>query len=224
MSTVYQNRYRRVRKLIQECGSSSAFADRTGLARQQVTHIASDRPVKQIGDRLARKIESAMGLPVGALDASEEDEAAKDQANPFSVEVPLLNVTAGMGANAQTPWSEEVVHRATISKEWLRQNTTATAYNRLAIVTGRGDSMRPTISHGDTLLVDTSSTAIKQDAIYVLSRDGDIYIKRVARNIDGTYDIISDNPAYEKRTIKDPLKEGLLILGRVLCVWKPDKV
>lgn len=218
MSTVYQNRYRAVRQLVEECGGPSRFADRTGLARQQVTHIASANPVKQIGDKLARRIEAAMGLPIGVLDGLESGD--KPDISQHSVEVPLLNVTAGMGAGAQIPWDEEVIHRALISKEWLRHHTTATTFSRLALVTGRGDSMRPTFNHGDTLLIDTSATAIKQDAIYVLSRSGELYIKRVSRNIDGTFDIISDNPVYAPRTIADPAKDGLLILGRVLCVWR----
>lgn len=219
--TVYQNRYARMRDIISRHGGQSKIAEMLGMSKQQVSHVASENPVRNIGDRLARKVEMTLGLPIGIMDQPLGVKAV--DMDEFSVSVPLLNVTASMGAGALIPWSEEVVHSIRISKDYLRTNTRASSFENLAIVTAKGDSMAPSFKDGDIVLVDTSITQLKIDAIYVLARGDELFIKRVQRNIDGTFIIKSDNPAYEPQRVEDPIKAGLLVHGRVLLAWNAVK-
>lgn len=162
------------------------------------------------------------GLPIGHID--QPLGIVTLDMDEISVVVPLLNVTASMGAGAVIPWTEEAVFNMRISKHWLRHNTQATSFDRLAIITAHGDSMEPTFMDGSILLVDTAITNLKLDAIYVLARDSELFIKRVQRNIDGSFIIKSDNPQYEPQRIEDPFKAGLLVQGRVLITLNVKKL
>lgn len=44
------------------------------------------------------------------------------------------------------------------------------------------------------------------------------------RNLDGSFDVISDNPAYKVQVLHDPLKAGVLVLGRVLLAMNMRKL
>lgn len=220
--TVYQNRYAHLRDLIERHGGQSAVAEKLGVSRQQLSHIGAENPVRNIGDRQARKIEMTFGLPIGHID--QPLGIVTVDMDEISVVVPLLNVTASMGAGAVIPWTEEAVYTMRISKQWLRHNTQATSFDRLAIITAHGDSMEPTFSDGSILLVDTAITNLKIDAIYVLSRENELFIKRVQRNLNGSFIIKSDNPQYEPQRIEDPFKAGLLVQGRVLLTLNVKKL
>src|SRR3546814_16226882 len=69
-------------------------------------------------------------------------------------------------------------------------------------IRGTGDSMFPTLSDGDEILVDASDAAGRlRDGIYVLRVDGAIMVKRLAVNPAGhDFTVTSDNPAYPPRT------------------------
>lgn len=222
MSSVYQNRRAFLLKLIEQHGSQARLAEKIGISAQQMGHIGGKNPVRNIGEDMARRIESACGLPLGIMDQGPGVDVSKVQKD--SIEVPLLNVTVSAGAGVPVPWEEEVVHKILLSKHWVRQHTSASSFNTLAVVTARGDSMSPTFNDGDILLVDASISSIKLDAIYVLSRDGELFVKRIQRNVDGTVEIISDNPSYRPQRIEDPGKSGLLVLGRVLVAWSSKKL
>lgn len=66
--TVYQNRYAHLRDLIERHGGQSAVAEKLGVSRQQLSHVGAEKPIRNIGDKQARKIEMTFGLPIGHID------------------------------------------------------------------------------------------------------------------------------------------------------------
>lgn len=92
----------------------------------------------------------------------------------------------------------------------------------LAFIRVQGDSMAPTLDHGDDILVDESDRADRlRDGIYVLRRDETLMVKRIAVSPMGRSVVVqSDNPAYPDWPDCD-LAE-LEILGRV--IWAGRKV
>ena len=77
--------------------------------------------------------------------------------------------------------------------------------------------MRPTITEGDVLLIDTSIRRVRDSAIYVLRLDGVLLVKRLRLRVDGSVDVISDNPAYQPELLTASDVDRLSIAGRV--VW-----
>ncbi len=213
-NSVYQNRYEHLRDIIERQGGQSAVATKLEVSKQYINLIGSEKASKTIGNAMARKIETVFGMPIGSID--QQLGSKRIEVEEHSVNVPLLNAVVSMGSGAATQWEEETVQNIRFSKRWLRHNTEASSFQALAIVTARGDSMTPTFEDGAILLIDTSVTQLKIDTVYVLLREDELFVKRIQRNIDGSFDIISDNPAYRVQTIKNPAEAGLLVLGRVV--------
>ncbi len=102
-----------------------------------------------------------------------------------------------------------------LPSRFLRDGLRARPQDIVAIMT-RGDSMAPTISHGDVVFVDTRHTRISPPGLYAI-RDiyGEIIIKRLDVRRDGeniVAIITSDNPREPRR--EEPLSE-IGVVGRV---------
>lgn len=141
-----------------------------------------------------------------------------------SVVIPVFDVEASMGCGALMPAHDEVVERMTVTGAWLRRNVNASSPNNLALITGYGDSMEGTFSDGDLLLVDRGVNKIKVDAVYVLSLNDELYIKRLQRRPDGSVLMISDNKKYEPYVIENGERNKFQVLGRVLLAWNSKKL
>lgn len=136
------------------------------------------------------------------------------------VDVPVMNAAGSMGGGLLAPEHDAIVDHMRLATEWIRRNLTAVSRPaNLAVLTAYGDSMTPTFNSGDMLLVDTGVADLKLDAVYVLDRDGELFIKRVQRRMDGALVIRSDNPLYESFVMQESELARLRVLGRVVWAW-----
>jgi hypothetical protein len=90
MMDINEIRHRNVRTLVRRieeaegrsgdrAGGMTMLAAKLGKSSGQVAHFASDKPIKRIGDQIAREIEAAMGLERGWMDwLQDECESAPD--------------------------------------------------------------------------------------------------------------------------------------------------
>lgn len=76
-------------------------------------------------------------------------------------------------------------------KDWLRQ--VATAAHNIVLMMVEGESMTPTISDGDTVMIDMGRTRIKSGSIFAIGIEDTIIIKRLEYLVNGRIRIISDN-------------------------------
>ena len=65
------------------------------------------------------------------------------------------------------------------------------------IVCVKDDSMSPTFSRGDRILVDTRQTDIRPNKVYLLSIAGQIKIQRLIPRLNGDVLVKYDNPEYQ---------------------------
>lgn len=91
----------------------------------------------------------------------------------------------------------------------------------LKVITGWGQSMTPTIKHGDPCLVDISIKEFIGDGIYYFSYGGFQYIKRLQMKGKDKFKMISDN---RKHKAEDIVIEETYIQARVLFVWNGNLV
>lgn len=131
------------------------------------------------------------------------------------VHVPRYNVTASAGGGAMIH-SEQVVDHLAFRADWVR-NALGVAVASLVLINVDGDSMEPTLSGGDLILVNRNVEGIGDNAVYVLRYDGKLVVKRIQRMHDGSVIIKSDNAVYGPETIKGDLVSSLDVVGRV--VW-----
>ena len=136
------------------------------------------------------------------------------------VPVPRLDIGASAGAGA---FAGEEVPRSHLGfdEKWLRQLSRGPA-SRLSMISVNGDSMAPTLSDGDDILVDQSDAGeALRDGIYVLRLEELLMVKRIALSpARGRVTIKSDNPAYPSW---DDVDLGEIhIIGRV--VWAGRRI
>lgn len=148
---------------------------------------------------------NAMWLATGDPDLAPKETAAMTAlANPIedTVRFKLLTATLGMGPGvpAEINHDEQVCEIET-TRQWVNARLSkATSMANIRIVTGLGDSMKPTIGDGDAVFVDTGTTRADVDAVYALEHNGELFLKRVQRLPGGRIKLISDN-----RSVYDPV-------------------
>jgi phage repressor protein C with HTH and peptisase S24 domain len=106
-------------------------------------------------------------------------------------------------------------------ERWLKA-LTSTPSAKLSIIRVEGDSMSPTLSAGDDILVDLGDAADRlRDGIYVLRIDDSVVVKRIALNPVGRrVTVQSDNPSYPDWP--DCSIDEINCIGRV--IWSGRKV
>lgn len=147
----------------------------------------------------------------GAMLAGERDPAL----NAEYVFIPRYEVRASAG-DGQPVLSEDVNGFLAFRQDWIRHRLRRTP-NNLAVIEAYGDSMHPTISDGDVMLVDMAENHVRGSAIYVLLAGNDAVVKRVELRLDGSLLVKSDNPAYEPIILPRDDADELRVIGKV--VW-----
>lgn len=140
------------------------------------------------------------------------------------VHIPVLDVQGSQGDGREVPDHEMVASQISVRESWLRRNLAFSAPGNLSIIAGVGDSMKPTFSDGDLLLVDRGVSEIRVDAVYVLELHNKLYIKRLQIRPDGAILMLSDNKAYEPYLIQEADMESVHVRARVLMAWNANKL
>jgi phage repressor protein C with HTH and peptisase S24 domain len=127
--------------------------------------------------------------------------------------IPRLDVQASAGMGSLVV-SEDTVDILAFNRNWLRERSINAVAARVLDV--KGDSMEPTIRDGDILVVDTSITQVRDNAIYVIIYAGNVLVKRVHLKRDGSLTLISDNERYPREDVPIAEVPDLHIAGRVM--------
>ncbi len=148
---------------------------------------------------------------------------AKDSTNDTQAHVSLprynIQASAGHGAFAD---SQEVADHLTVSRAWLGRYVSSAA--RVVIIEARGDSMEPTIRHGDLLMVEmgVERENVAAGGVFVVAVAGMIMVKRLQIMLDGDLTISSDNRAYRAETVPAAERDDKIIVhGRVFWSGGP---
>jgi hypothetical protein len=112
------------------------------------------------------------------------------------IEVARLAVGASAGPGALDP-EETRLGRIAFDPAWLRRLGVGDGKS-LSLIRVQGDSMFPTLSDGDEILVDRADSAARlRDGVYVLRIEDTLVVKRLALSPAGArVSIRSDNDAY----------------------------
>lgn len=89
-----------------------------------------------------------------------------------------------------------------------------------SMINATGNSMSPTIEHGDKLIVEHwNGDQIQDNKIYVFCYNEEFFVKRLSKNIDEII-VKSDNPEYRVRTIDKKSFENLILVGKIVGIIK----
>jgi phage repressor protein C with HTH and peptisase S24 domain len=135
--------------------------------------------------------------------------------------VPRYNIESSVGGG-YVIHSEQIVDHLAFKKSWVSKELGTDSQN-LLLIYSIGDSMEPTFSSGDMLLVDRNKARMKGDGIYLINFDDGLIVKRLEWMMDGTMVIRGDNTSVSREQKLTYIEmEKLHLLGRV--VWVGGKV
>lgn len=104
-------------------------------------------------------------------------------------------------------------------RDWLKR--LSLKEGACCVIYAEGSSMEPTISDGDVLLIDRTSTEPRSGKVYAIQRpDGSISVKRLVQTFAGGWVVRSDNPdktLYPDEPISSDDLQQIEIIGR--SVW-----
>lgn len=222
-----------LRKLAEIAGGRPALADKLEMAYSQLTHLIGKTPIRNIGNTIARKAETAFDLPHGWMDQVHDDIPVRNYADAQPIEMtPVIgwqkpsdlpdgeffhiphfkiDFSAGHGRTAfePIPNSKSLAFRY----DWARENGISIA--DLFVVDLVGDSMWPTLRDGSAVLFNRAKRRVIDRSVYALRYGDQLKIKRLETRYDKALILISDNKIYEPEVIPvEDLEAGFVeVLG-----------
>jgi len=220
----YASRQKLLVALIQDKfdGVLARFASAVDIAPSYVSRLLypeGKAGAKRIGENTIEKIESSLGIKgyfSGSI--SSERVATKPPAkdDDYITIQHLDTIQDDLNIPYENTKGPEPINEIRFRSQFLHgllgSHSTS---EKLVLIDGRGDSMLPTIQHGDTLLVDTGINRYDHDGLYLLNLGHGIQVKRLVDRGENLY-VCSDNPIYQPF----PLPESANIIGRAHLVNK----
>ncbi|QNB08371.1 helix-turn-helix transcriptional regulator [Herbaspirillum frisingense] len=105
----------------------------------------------------------------------------------------------------------------TFRKEWLLKKGYSAA--KLIAVGVKGESMEPTMSDGDTVVINVADTVPKDGEVYAINFDGEDIIKRMVRDF-GRWFLVSDNPDQKRYHRHECTQATCIVIGRVVLLQR----
>ncbi len=202
--------------------NQKSFAEKLNIATGSIGMIESEKSEDRVVTaNIKIKIKQVFGID---FDTDIDTEGNIIKKSNFSsqnvIAIPFYSAKASAGSGETLPdYPEEKVMY--FDRRFL-QNIIGVYPEHAAIIQAKGDSMdggiKP-IKDGDLLIIDDSVKEIINDRIFVIQLNTDLLVKRVIKEWDGTVRLISNNPKYEDRILKE--NETAEIKGEV--VWNSSK-
>jgi len=194
---------RLIRERGEDCASLSRLIGRNPAYVQQFIKRGSPR---RLAERDRERLARYFGVPETWLGA----DTARVAEAPKLLTVPVLDTAASAGPGAVGEDRRSAAGLG-FSEEWLKRLRRSGGSEGLSVIGVRGDSMLPTLSDGDEILVDEADHEPLREGIYVLRVDGALLVKRLVREDEG-FVVKSDNP----NAGPVDLSNGWAVIGRVL--------
>ena len=200
----------RLRDLVAEAGGPAKIARETGIGRSTLTKILDGD-----GDVGFSRVHAIVERTGSSLDALLGDQAAASHSTDGMLAIRVVDLAYGMGGTFIEEGAEERFESFPAS---IVAKFTKAPADKLRLVRGIGDSMMPTITDGDPLLIDLSQDRMRlNDQVWALAGPGDIGMIKRLRLEGGQLRAMADNPAVSDMVLAD---EEYVIVGRVVACLK----
>ncbi|MDF7675989.1 S24 family peptidase [Neisseriaceae bacterium ESL0693] len=211
---MYAIRLINLRNLVRKYGGQKGFADKAEISANQLSHIIGPNPIRNLGERLARKIEKNLHLENLYLDQQHN----KDINNDLDINVIFSHEIEPKHETYQFINSKPSL---CFTNEWATTNGFATT--EIFEFQYQHNNMYPNIIIGDLLAIDTSNTHLQDKKTYLILINGDITIFRIFRQLNGT--IIFSNDNNEKNLYPDLIAttdqiQRIRVIGSVVALFR----
>lgn len=188
-----------------------SFAKELGISPSYLSEVENNK--KSVSQETIYLLLEKFGinpswLLTGEGEMFRSQESKQPPANDDYVLIPLFSgfISAGKGTIAD----DTIETYLSFRKDWIKRKGTP---ENMSLIRVSGDSMEPTLSTNDIVLIDHSRKNIVKNGIYAIRIDDEIILKRLQPISKNIIQVISDNPKYPPYTI--PPSE-LDIIGKAL--------
>jgi phage repressor protein C with HTH and peptisase S24 domain len=129
--------------------------------------------------------------------------------------IPGYRVQVSAGHGSLTQGELEPCRHLAFRRKWLRWR--GFDEKELAIVWSKGDSMEPTISNNDTLVVHLGRTRPVDGHIYVVRNDDQLWVKRL-QVLPSAWLLLSDNKHYQPIEVPKDEQHTFQVIGQVVHI------
>lgn len=197
----------------------SAFSPRLAeeLKAMKLVLGPTDYGQLSIDESIGRTVPEISTEPKLASPILESEDIDASTSDRFAF-VPQYDAKAAAGLGVDNP-HVEIRSSLAFKRDWLKMR--GASHERLAVIYADGDSMEPTISSGDVLLVDLSKVDPADHQVFVLAGTGGVIVKRLISTPFGRWIIRSDNEdkdKYPDRNLSRDDNNEHRIIGQV--IWR----
>ena len=222
-----------LKKIMRDKGvTQQQIADALGVSRPTISYWSKS---ESLPAKVAMSLCAFLQVPLSALYGDTQEEDGKtivyvrglESVRPGYVRVPIFDVSGSCGNDGdvnETAGGVLVAGAVDLAEWFVRSLPGVVSARSLEIIASSGDSMSPTIEERSLVIVDKAQQAIRADGVYCLRVDGELFIKRIMRGLDGTLTLISDNPRYPQRTIKRSDLPGTAVIGRIVYAFNGREI
>lgn len=190
------------------------LADSAGKTSAQLSAVMHG--TRGFGEKLARSIEQALGLPDGWLDQRDPVNEIPQGRTPDPSLVPIRRVRYRLSAGVlgfAVDFEGEDAEPLFFRTEWFAKKRVKP--EMLVALKVSGGSMEPTLFDGDTIVINRDDRTPASGVVFAINFEGECVVKRLRRDALGWW-LTSDNS--DKRRFAD-IQANLdqdSVLGRVI--------
>ncbi|WP_082751044.1 S24 family peptidase [Blastomonas sp. CCH1-A6] len=200
-------------------GRQEDLAAAAGLPKPTLQKLLSGSAEPKISTLLA--VTNALGISLDTILNGANELTTMQDYEVFvaaPVAIPMHDVAFSAGPGAEALLAGDGDASAVFPEAWLREQFGKV--DDLRLVRASGDSMEPTITDGQWVMIDVARKT--GDGIYAVRVANDLFIKRLQFQTTRVF-AISDNPAYELFIINLEDKadrDAFQVIGRVVWTGK----
>lgn len=225
---------------IREGKTKAQFADAIGLPASQLSQLISPNASRNVGDIIARRVETNLGLLRGWLDVPHSDISlefkggnGKDTGhdNSFNLQnrsrnytdhpyrLELLDTQHSCGGGRVNTEYPDIIQSIEVDPEYAKRMFGGRPATSLKLTTADGDSMIGTIDPGELVVIDVTVRHFRSDGIYAFTYGDASHIKRLQMLKDKIV-VISDNAKYDRWEINADNESTFHIEGFIVGKWQ----
>lgn len=197
----------------------TAISREAGVSESAIREIVGGK-TQNPGIVTIEKLAARLGVPTAALLGFVDVEGLEvPQPEPEFISIPRYGAELSAGGGAINT-TEPVLDFIPFTADFLADRLGRDDVEGLVMVKAAGESMEPTITDGDLVMVDTTDQKHRA-GIFAFLLSGESYVKRLEW-IDQGVTIISDHPAYPARALSEDeaFVGDFELIGRVRWVGR----
>jgi phage repressor protein C with HTH and peptisase S24 domain len=155
-----------------------------------------------------------------ALPTNYKDVVVFESSNQDHIEIRRVKLKLSAGITGFTTESIEDYGRPIgFRREWFIKK--GYSPDKLIAIDVKGDSMEPTMSEGDTVVINTADVIPKNGETFAVNYEGEGVIKRMARDF-GRWFLSSDNPDQRRYNRQECSTSTCIIIGKVVLLQREN--